>query len=226
MKALAAAVLLVLPLGAMAQNQVTQNQTPQNQTPQNQTQQNQAPQPQQPGAQQQAPQPGGNAPAQETKPEACSNFNTAQNAVYAAYIRLISDELPDPAKVQGEAMKNALEALYNKHVEAARAGDINAVRKATAYELFGMQIQRLPPADSTQERFCVLAKAPGREALVDTLACAVATLDGPRKERPGAKENAKLMMEKAAASIPENANASDVGKLLHDSVARGLTGCF
>jgi hypothetical protein len=210
-KALLATALVALPCAALGQAARPQP-LPAQQPPQ------QAPQPQTAPAQQ--------PPAAEAKPEACANFAMAQNAIYAAYIRLIADELPDPAKVQGEAMKDALEAAYTRQVETARGGDINAVRKATAYELFGMQIQRLPPADSTQERLCVLAKAPGREALVDTLACAVSTLDGPRKERPGAKEAARAMMEKAAASIPAEANASDLGKLLYDSVARGMAGCY
>lgn len=159
---------------------------------------------------------------------ACGQFSLAQNAVYAAYIKLVVDELPDPRKVPDpEQMTRDLEALYARYVAAAQAGDNAAGRKATALEIFGMQMRRQPTADMTQRKLCMLAREGLRDnGLADALACAVSTLDGPRREQPGNRELARQMMDRAKAMVPANANAADVGKMLYEDVARGLAGCY
>ena len=57
-------------------------------------------------------------------PKACAQFPIAQNAAYAAYIKLVVDELPDP-KTAGDPEQTGrdLEALYRRYVAAAQAGD-------------------------------------------------------------------------------------------------------
>lgn len=176
----------------------------------------------------------GSVPAQQTPaataaPTGCSGFSGAQNAAYAQFIRMIVDELPpgEAARQNPEKFGQDLEAMYRKHASAAEAGDVNEGRKATALELFAMQLKKQPAADTTQKKLCMLARERLRDnGVADALACAVASLDGGRREAPGNKELAKAMVEQAKTMVPEGANASNPGKVLFDEVSKGLTGCY
>lgn len=169
---------------------------------------------------------GRKAETEKEKPAACSQLKTAQNAVYAAYIRLVVAELPEArAGVGPDEMAGELKALYEKQVSAAQDGDAAALRKTAALEIFAMQLRQSPLPDFTRTKLCLFAGDPQPGfGVLDNLACAVASIDSAERELH--KEKARAALEKARTLIPAEANAASTDKLLYDDVVRGLAGCM
>ena len=168
----------------------------------------------------------GEASAAQSAAPACSQLKVAQNAVYSAYIRLVVADLPDAsAGVAPDEMAEKLKDLYDKQVAAAQDGDVAALRKTAALEIFAMQLKQAPIADFTRSKLCLFAGEPQPGfGVLDNLACAVTSIDSANRELH--KPAAKAAMDKARALVPADANAASTDKLLLDDVTRGLAGCM
>lgn len=158
----------------------------------------------------------------------CARYDSARNIVYAAAIKSVLPEMPQPGQGSDPAaMQQEVQTAYEKYEAEARTGDIGALRKMTAIEMFVGQLRKSNAGEPTLRKACTLAKLPDRQRVIlDPLTCAVLSLEGNRREEEGARPRAKEMMELARKSIPEGANAAHAGKVLFDDVARGLDGCF
>ena len=158
----------------------------------------------------------------------CARFEAGRNAVYAAAIRTVLPELPQPGQAADvAAFQGDVEKIHAKYEAEARAGDVGALRKLMAVEMFAMQLQRKDAPEPTLAKACALAGAPEKQRVIlDPLACAVLSLEGNRKDDPTRRDKAKAMMAAAKAMVPANANASNAAKLLHDEVEKGLDGCY
>lgn len=158
----------------------------------------------------------------------CARFEAGRNAVYAAAIRTVLPELPQPGQAADvAAFQGDVEKIHAKYEAEARAGDVGALRKLMAVEMFAMQLQRKDAPEPTLAKACALAGAAEKQRVIlDPLACAVLSLEGSRKDDPIRRDKAKAMMAAAKAMVPANANASNAAKLLHDEVEKGLDGCY
>lgn len=168
----------------------------------------------------------GKSEPEKQKAAACSQLKTAQNAAYAAYIRLVVDELPDARNgASPDEMTEKLKALYEKQVATAQDGDVAALRKTAALEIFAMQLKQSPLPEFTRRKLCLFASEPQPGfGVLDNVACAVASIDSAERELH--KSKAQAALEKARSLVPADANAASTDKLLYDDVARGLAGCM
>lgn len=161
-------------------------------------------------------------------PAKCGRFETGRNALYAAVIKTVLAELPDKSTAGDmAAFQGELEQTYQKYEVLAKAGDVLALRKMLAIEMFVAQIRRKDASDMTVRKACALGKMPVKQqAMTDSLSCAVLSLEGERREDGANRERAKTMLATAKTAIPETANAATPGKILYDDVVRGLAGCY
>ena len=170
--------------------------------------------------------------ADGTKPDAaaakCGRFEAGRNAVYAAMIKTGLAELPDKSTAGDmAAFQGELEQTYQKYEILAKAGDVQALRKLLAIEMFVAQIRRKDASDMSVRKACALGKLPVKQQMItDSLSCAVLSLEGERREDGANRERAKTMLATAKSALPETANAATPGKILHDDVVRGLDGCY
>ncbi|MCA0425583.1 MAG: hypothetical protein LCH61_20125 [Proteobacteria bacterium] len=160
--------------------------------------------------------------------EKCARYDLARNAVYAAEVRTIIPEMPQPGQFKnGEEFQGSVEKVYAKYETEAKGGDIGAVRKLTAIEMFIMHMAKKDSPEPTMKKACTLATLPeAQRVILDPLACAVLSLEGTRRDDAANRERAKTMMATAMAMVPKDANATHAGKLLYDETAKGLEGCF
>ena len=158
----------------------------------------------------------------------CARYDLARNAAMAAAIKTVLAELPERGEGGDPAAHlRALEPLYQRYEERARAGEIEPLRKLTAIELFLTEIRREPTRDLTQRKACFLANVPERmRSMIDSVACAVILLEPARRLDDANRAEARRVMDEAARLVPADANAASIAKILHDDVSRGLEGCY
>ena len=170
------------------------------------------------------------APAEASAPAAakCSKFETGRTAIYAAVIKTVLPELPDKTQAGDASNFQAdLEQIYLKYETLAKTGDVQALRKMMAIEIFVAQIRRKDAGELTLRKACALGKLPVKQRQIsDPLSCAVMSLEGERRQDEASRERAKTMMANAKETIPETANAATPGKILYEDVVRGLEGCY
>lgn len=157
---------------------------------------------------------------------ACNNFETARNAAYVPYIRLVSDEITAAQKSDGGTPINAaINRLAAKYDQYMRVGDLSALRKLIALGLFTAFAAKREPPEASFKLVCELAKKPlPPENVIDPLVCATIALDGSRRDDAANRSMARDMIDRAKKNLATDRDPA-AARGLFDTIAPVVLAC-
>jgi hypothetical protein len=157
---------------------------------------------------------------------ACDNFETARNAAYMPYMRLVSEEIAAAQMSDsGTSTNTTINRLAAKYEQYTRVGDLVALRKLIALDLFTAFAAKREPLDVTFKLTCELARKPRPpENVIDPLVCATIALDGSRRGDAANRSIATDMIDRAKKNLATDRDPAGA-RGLFDTIAPVVLAC-